>query len=258
MTKFTKGEWSVSELEDNVDYIRVRGTVPGARFKIANVIDVNHHLECNTHVYAKEKQQAIANAHLIAAAPDMYGMLESIAKNMLTTDGGCIEDMLAIEMLLKKARGETGMSSSEANELYQSNEQVNKGEFAPEAISFTSGQEVFIAQINTNAGIESHRYYIKQFWCNSGHQNQLNELGLLFNNKIDAESKCRSLVGLPPLTPPIELIDGKAYQFDVRDKGGVVCGIYHEYDKKLHVGPTHYFDLMSATNIKPLTVKDEE
>ena len=56
-----------------------------------------------------------------------------------------------------------------------------------------------------------------------------------------------------PLTPPIKLIDGKAYQFDVRDKGGIVCGIYHEYDKRLHVGQDHYFDLMSATNIQLLT-----
>lgn len=58
-----------------------------------------------------------------------------------------------------------------------------------------------------------------------------------------------------PLTPPITLEDGKAYQFDVRDKGGIVNGIYHEYDKKLHVGPNHYFDLLSAINIKPLTVE---
>ena len=58
-----------------------------------------------------------------------------------------------------------------------------------------------------------------------------------------------------PLTPPIKLIDGKAYQFDVRDKGGIVCGIYHKYDKRLHVGQEHYFDLMSATNIQLLEVK---
>ena len=58
-----------------------------------------------------------------------------------------------------------------------------------------------------------------------------------------------------PLTPPIELIDGKAYQFDVRGKEGIVNGIYNDYDKKLHIGQDHYFDLISATNIQPLTVE---
>ena len=114
MTKFTKGEWSVSELEDNVDYIRVRGTVPGARFKIANVIDVNHHLECNTHVYAKEKQQAIANAHLIAAAPDMYKELEESletfkAIHRRSSSYGSAQSIIRIiriEIILKKAKGE--------------------------------------------------------------------------------------------------------------------------------------------------------
>jgi len=62
-------------------------------------------------------------------------------------------------------------------------------------------------------------------------------------------------VNIKPLTPPIDLIDGKAYQFDVRDKGGIVHGIYNDYDKKLHVGQDHYFDLLSATNIKLLEVK---
>ena len=35
--------------------------------------------------------------------------------------------------------------------------------------TFTSGQEVFIAQINTLCGIASKRYFIKEFWCDSGH-----------------------------------------------------------------------------------------
>jgi hypothetical protein len=67
------------------------------------------------------------------------------------------------------------------------------------ADEFISGQEVFIAQINTHAGIESKRYYLKEYWCDSGHQRQYVELGLMFSNKEDAESKCRELVGLPQL-----------------------------------------------------------
>ena len=80
--------------------------------------------------------------------------------------------------------------------------------------TFKLGEAVFIAQMNPNAGIESKRYYHAEFWCDSGYQRQYAELGLLFNNKQDAESKCRMLVGLPQLPAPIELVNGKAYTFD--------------------------------------------
>ena len=82
-----------------------------------------------------------------------------------------------------------------------------------------------------------------------------------YNNNLALKSIDNELYSLghiydiKPLTPPIELIDGKAYQFDVRDKCGIVNGIYNDYDKKLHVGQDHYFDLISATNIQPLTVE---
>jgi len=71
----------------------------------------------------------------------------------------------------------------------------------------------------------------------------------------DGGYHCELLKYLKPTTPPIKLVDGKAYQFDVRDKGGIVCGIYSKWDDKMHVGPSHYFDLLSATNIKLLEVK---
>jgi hypothetical protein len=64
---------------------------------------------------------------------------------------------------------------------------------------FENGQEVFIAQINPLAGVESKRYYHPQFWCDSGHQREYVSLGLLFGNKESAEFRCRELVGLPPL-----------------------------------------------------------
>jgi len=57
------------------------------------------------------------------------------------------------------------------------------------------------------------------------------------------------------LSKKVVLEDGKAYQFDVRGKGGLLSGIYSDFDKKLHVGPNHYFDLLSATNIELLEVK---
>ena len=64
---------------------------------------------------------------------------------------------------------------------------------------FINGQEVFIAQINTLSGVVSKRYYIKEYWCGSGFQAELAELGLLFNSKEDAEAKCREIIGLPPI-----------------------------------------------------------
>lgn len=62
---------------------------------------------------------------------------------------------------------------------------------------------------------------------------------------------------IKPLNPPIELIDGKAYQFDVRSTGRIVQAIYHKSSKKLHVGNGQYFDVESADDIKPLTVEGE-
>ena len=54
-----------------------------------------------------------------------------------------------------------------------------------------------------------------------------------------------------PLTPPIELIDGKAYQFD--------CGrntMLGFFNGKGFIGWSHsYWNLPDCTNIKPLTVE---
>ena len=55
-----------------------------------------------------------------------------------------------------------------------------------------------------------------------------------------------------PLTPPIQLIDGKAYQFD--HLAGVIGlnGVYH--DNKLYIGGD-YVESSNCTNIKLLTVE---
>lgn len=80
--------------------------------------------------------------------------------------------------------------------------------------------------------------------------------GKVWLNVIDIDFVINlNVIDFKPITPPVDLIDGKAYQFDVRDKGGLLSGIYSDFDKKLHVGPNHYFDLLSATNIKLLEVK---
>lgn len=84
-TKFTKGPWKISEVGDRVWIDDEQG------FSIASVFDC---------------KGAINNASLIASAPDMYAMLDEIAINMHKTNSGCIQDILAIERLLEKSRGE--------------------------------------------------------------------------------------------------------------------------------------------------------
>ena len=70
MSKFTKGPWGTLPEECGKDYIRVRGTALGGRFKIANVITPSHQ-----GVHDRELQETRANAKLIAAAPEMYDAL---------------------------------------------------------------------------------------------------------------------------------------------------------------------------------------
>ena len=59
-----------------------------------------------------------------------------------------------------------------------------------------------------------------------------------------------------PLTPPVKLIDGKAYQFKSRINK-VLCGVYQEDYDVLNVRQGQYFDVTAVSNIKPLTVEGE-
>jgi hypothetical protein len=56
-----------------------------------------------------------------------------------------------------------------------------------------------------------------------------------------------------PLTPPIELIDGKAYQFDYGNTAEII-GLYSKQSKQLQAIAGHY-ESKHCTNIKPLTVE---
>lgn len=94
--KFTKGEWLIKPLEDDKDYIRIRGSVLGGRFKIANVIDT---LGAQ---FERERTETIANAHLIKTSPDMFIFIENlILDGVLSQENGEIA-----AKLLAKARGE--------------------------------------------------------------------------------------------------------------------------------------------------------
>ena len=57
---------------------------------------------------------------------------------------------------------------------------------------------------------------------------------------------------LKPLTPPMTLIDGKAYQFDYRDIE--TCGVYSK-DHNLLYSADSIIDISDCTNIQPLTVE---
>lgn len=68
--KPTQGPWKLLPAEGGNNYLRIRGTVPGKRFKIANVL-----FAANT---SEEIEEATANGHLLLAAPDLLEALEQL------------------------------------------------------------------------------------------------------------------------------------------------------------------------------------
>jgi len=60
--------------------------------------------------------------------------------------------------------------------------------------------------------------------------------------------------GISAVTPPIELIDGKAYQFTNRFKKDL-CGIYNNDKNTISVDQGQWFDVIAVTNIQLLEVK---
>jgi len=94
-TKFTKGEWNC-----------IDGTIIGEQvlFVHATELGVNKGIVCrltkqvDTHISLSLEE--IANAHLIASAPDMYAMLNFIENNPSELN------VIHIRKLLEKARGE--------------------------------------------------------------------------------------------------------------------------------------------------------
>ncbi len=103
-------------------------------------------------------------------------------------------------------------------------------------LPFKNGQEVFIAQINTLAGVVEKRYYVKQYWCHSGHQSEYVTLGIIFDNKIDAENKCRELLGLPKrMIAGTTSVNEQWYDYDKQQAislppVGVECEVIYQLD----------------------------
>ena len=113
MEKFTKGEWQIMPIEDDKEYIIIRGTVLGGRFKIANICHPKFYHETTDSLCRRENEESIANANLISVATEMYDMLRTVLATQRRRYGdgmGLHIDMISlakkIEALLAKARGE--------------------------------------------------------------------------------------------------------------------------------------------------------
>ena len=111
-TKFTKGEWAILPLEDDKEYIRIRGSALGGRYKVANVIDLKNHHNEEQEWCKLDRAESLANAHLIKTAPKMYKKLEYLNKLLLSL-GSEVWDIIdlgaesnSIEELLAQVRGE--------------------------------------------------------------------------------------------------------------------------------------------------------
>ena len=94
-TKFTKGPWVVSEHEDEVSVF------------MGEAVDSPHEYNCSDvwvcdSYWSENDETAIANANLIAAAPEMYQMLKKLVEPYGMEDFSHEE----VENLLAKARGE--------------------------------------------------------------------------------------------------------------------------------------------------------
>ena len=113
--KLTKGEWSILPIEESKEYIRIRGTGLGGRYKVANVIDLKNHHDKSSWC-KREREESKANAHLIAAAPEMYAEIESEIELLKEVRGDSHSEYLIAllderiankQSLLAKARGES-------------------------------------------------------------------------------------------------------------------------------------------------------
>jgi len=111
MEKFTKGEWVVKPNERNPENMQV--WYPHGFLTSAGVIPVSQErlsgeswFDCQERTKPqreKAKDESNANMHLIAAAPEMYELLDSIENDNEQVP----EWMFArIQLVLAKARGE--------------------------------------------------------------------------------------------------------------------------------------------------------
>lgn len=78
--KHTPGSWTVLPEEDEKEYLRIRGTRLGGRYKIANVHCVRY-VGMYEAISKQEAEESLANARLIAAAPEMFAALQVVVEH---------------------------------------------------------------------------------------------------------------------------------------------------------------------------------
>jgi len=108
------------------------------------------------------------------------------------------------------------------------------------------GMECFYLDSTTNNYIECTVMYISEWAI------VLRQTGEGYGKDVEL-AKHVSDVTIKPLTPPIELVDGKAYQFDYNGRTELV-GIYHKPDDTFGQY-TVTSNAKAATNIQLLEVK---
>lgn len=96
--KHTPGPWQILPEEADKDYIRIRGTVLGGRYKVANVPTPTYE-----GVPPREVEETRANARLIAAAPELLAMLEAWFEHEYGYGIGPTHD--EVKTLIAKAKG---------------------------------------------------------------------------------------------------------------------------------------------------------
>lgn len=95
--RFTPGPWKVKHSESK-DSWNVIGTIPGCRYKIARCPYPKSNEPVFEKINKREKDEAKLNAHLIAAAPDMYELLKNLIELPVPDMDALIPD---IQSLLK-------------------------------------------------------------------------------------------------------------------------------------------------------------
>lgn len=75
--KHTPGPWAVLPEEADKDYLRIRGTRLGCRYKVANV-HMPRLWESHDVLRDHENAESWANARLIAAAPELLEALQFV------------------------------------------------------------------------------------------------------------------------------------------------------------------------------------
>jgi hypothetical protein len=107
MSKHTKGPWTLLPAESDKDYLRIRGTQLGGRYKVANVHQWRYEGMPDS-IRQHDDAESMANARLIAAAPEMLEALKSALWRMQQYDYQAMEGTIAkARAAIAKATGET-------------------------------------------------------------------------------------------------------------------------------------------------------